>query len=1122
MSIATKPSARTLTKTLTRASIALASLILASCGGSNSTSDPADTAAYEWSQWSPASNSDTSVITITQMRQGTCKITVNGNADNPPPTCIGSNTETRTIANPSATATDPADTATWNAWSDWTPANNTDTSIVTITQTRERQCGVTINGNADDPAPSCSGSANETRTIANPLSPTADTATWSDWSAWTPAASSTDTSIITITQTRSRNCIVTINGSIDSPAVTCSGSNVEIRTVNNPLAADTATWNAWSDWTPANNTDTSVVTIAQIRERQCGVTINGNADDPAPSCSGSTNETRTIVNPLSPTADIATWSQWTPVNNANTSVMSITQTRKCVVTVIGSIDVPAPNCIGSTSQTQTQIIANPLAADTAAWSAWLPAYSTDTSVINIIQTRICEVSVIGAADDQAPSCDGTSTTQTVANPLAADTATWSQWTPVNNSNTSVMTITQTRNCIVTVNGIIDNPEPNCNGSTSQTQTQIVANPLAADTASWSAWSQWTPTVSTDTSTMTVVQNRTRACEISVIGTEDTTAPSCSANDNQNNQQTRTITNTNFVGLASNSVTIVCGGVATGTEFSVSGSTITYTKRSRDQINTSNAATSCTTGITDMNNLFANASSFNGDISHWDTSSVVDMTSMFSSASVFNRDIGDWDTSSVVNITSMFFNASAFNRDIGGWDTSSVIDMNSMFERAITFNQNIGAWDTSNVVNMGGMFRQASAFNRDIGGWDTSRVVDMSAMFNNASAFNQIIGDWGTSSVTDMDSMFQNAVNFNQYIGDWDTSNVVIMFEMFRNASTFNQDIGNWDTSNVVGMGVMFREASAFNRDLSGWCVSRIPKKPEGFDDSATQFNEAQPIWAVNCISPNGIVVCAAPGSSFSISGTTYIKSNNKNSIVPSNAATVCTTGITDMSNLFRVGAGYPNNTNTFNADISHWDTSSVVNMSNMFYGASAFNSDIGNWNTGNVTDMNNMFGNASAFNAAIGDWNTSSVTNMNSMFYGASAFNQAIGDWNTSNVSNMSNMLRNASTFNQAIGDWDTSNVIAMTAMFESANAFNQAIGNWNTSSVINMRFMFYSAAAFNQDLSSWCVSQFSSEPVAFAGGTAALITDYQPNWGDACNNGGSGKIIYIPIGIENNPFNNY
>ena len=51
-----------------------ASLILASCGGSSSDPDPVDpvdTAAYEWSQWSPASNTDTSVIMIMQTRTAT-------------------------------------------------------------------------------------------------------------------------------------------------------------------------------------------------------------------------------------------------------------------------------------------------------------------------------------------------------------------------------------------------------------------------------------------------------------------------------------------------------------------------------------------------------------------------------------------------------------------------------------------------------------------------------------------------------------------------------------------------------------------------------------------------------------------------------------------------------------------------------------------------------------------------------------------------------------------------------------------------------------------------------------------------------------------------------------------
>ena len=42
--------------------------------------------------------------------------------------------------------------------------------------------------------------------------------------------------------------------------------------------------------------------------------------------------------------------------------------------------------------------------------------------------------------------------------------------------------------------------------------------------------------------------------------------------------------------------------------------------------------------------------------------------------------------------------------------------------------------------------------------------------------------------------------------------------------------------------------------------------------------------------------------------------------------------------------------------IGDWDTSSVRNMSRMFYNASSFNQDIGGWNTSSVLDMFLMFG----------------------------------------------------------------------------------------------------------------------------------------------------------------------
>ena len=49
-------------------------------------------------------------------------------------------------------------------------------------------------------------------------------------------------------------------------------------------------------------------------------------------------------------------------------------------------------------------------------------------------------------------------------------------------------------------------------------------------------------------------------------------------------------------------------------------------------------TVCTEGITKMNNLFFNLTTFNRDISGWDVSNVTDMSYMFMIAKKFNQDL----------------------------------------------------------------------------------------------------------------------------------------------------------------------------------------------------------------------------------------------------------------------------------------------------------------------------------------------------------------------------------------------------------------------------------------------------------------------------------------------------
>tara|TARA_Y100000768_G_scaffold388625_1_gene385701 strand:- start:3499 stop:7068 length:3570 start_codon:yes stop_codon:yes gene_type:complete len=312
--------------------------------------------------------------------------------------------------------------------------------------------------------------------------------------------------------------------------------------------------------------------------------------------------------------------------------------------------------------------------------------------------------------------------------------------------------------------------------------------------------------------------------------------------------------------------------------------------------------SSTSNVKHMPYMFKNVGSFNQPL-NWDTSKVTSMNGMFEGVTSFNQALS-WDTSKVTRMDRMFYGASALNSPLS-FDTSKLTRMDYMFKNAGLFNQPL-SWDVGLVTKITQAFfgtqcryriplgcadpaatnydprvvyipgihsyesetsRPAVCWYCDGQPWQSDCTRKWDRYLEEYGQWDPTRGTWqpgsclgvfvGNGTLTLRRALLEYvtdetfAMEKYNHVNFWDVSGVTSMEHLFNRyvespwvtggseitlGDNFNHPIGGWDVSNVVTMNSMFRGASNFNQELNTWDTSKVTNMNHMFYH-ATRFNK---------------------------------------------------------------------------------------------------------------------------------------------------------------------------------------------------------------------------------------------------------------------------------------------
>lgn len=402
---------------------------------------------------------------------------------------------------------------------------------------------------------------------------------------------------------------------------------------------------------------------------------------------------------------------------------------------------------------------------------------------------------------------------------------------------------------------------------------------------------------------------------------------------------------------------------------------------RSRITADHYKSSRTGGSNSTFSCFKSKAELQAAVGVYARSSPAGTASVSEAAKLYGYPMNTWCVYAVTDFTGVFMPLNSldplarFNEDVSGWDMSNAVTLDSMFEGAIAFNQDLSGWNLTSVQSTVRMFFGSISFDQNLCAWgetlSKNNNVSVTGMFNDTHcpAKNQDPVLWVASGNTTTITV----------AGPFCYPCRGLLNNSTQNATTLPGKMNATVPRTKSPAGIMNKTVSS-TQSPSGMMNATVSpsKSPAGFIN-ATISPTKSPAGFINAtVSPTA--AAATNNSSFScfqdkveleLAIDAYLMDNGTNSDI---AATYgwpinvwCVGAITNFSSLFSPVTNVLKS--VFNEDISSWDLSSAVDVSNMFHGASFFNQDLSSWTFGsNLISMHRMFFSAQSFNQNFCAW----------------------------------------------------------------------------------------------------------------------------------------------------------